>query len=198
MANGPSAGDFTGRQKQDLAKKAVEDLAGGNAEAFMEQKRQEELEQNGVFDAHTGQRIEDPGPSAIADIVDENGDPIGFTDYESNETFSPEDDNVVPAIFGLGERNQEPIFTGHEAPEETAPAVAARRDFAQRPSNPDVGLSTLVRVRVDTDIEKMTYGLTASGEPNNFDFKEGLMYEIPRPVAEHLNQRGHIRQWITR
>ena len=35
-----------------------------------------------------------------------------------------------------------------------------------------------------------------NGEPNNYNFKEGLAYRVPLAVAEHLQERRLIRQWI--
>jgi hypothetical protein len=123
-----------------------------------------EAEQNGVFDAKSGDRIDDPS-TYTAVIVDDT------------------------PIF-----EEEVILSGQEDPETVAAVVTTKKAFTQAPGV--VLKSSMVTVRVDADIENMTYGMI-NGEPNNFNFKEGLAYKIPLPVAEHLNDRGLVRQWIS-
>jgi hypothetical protein len=65
-------------------------------------------------------------------------------------------------------------------------------------------------IRVNQDIEQMTYGRTVvdAGDYDNpdislrrpsvmgplteYNFKEGQMYRVPREVAEHLNDKGYV------
>lgn len=167
-ANGrPSPGDLTGRQKQAANKEAREEQASRSAEISMQDGAEAEAERHGVFDPKSGAQIDGPSGGQKAVMVDD------------------------PPVSRFG-RPQEQVFTGQEAPEEVAPAVAART-FNPPPT---IVKSSRVRIRVDADIEDMTYGMV-NGEPNNYTFKEGLTYEVPLAVAEHLNDRGLVRQWIS-
>jgi hypothetical protein len=168
-ANGrPSPGDLTGRQKQAANKEVREEQASRAAEISMQDGAEAEVERHGVFDAQSGAQIDGPAGSKQAVMVED------------------------PPVTRFG-RPQEQVFTGQEAPEEVLPAVADRKTFTPPPS---VVRSSRVRIRVDADIEDMTYGMV-NGEPNNFTFKEGLTYEVPLAVADHLNERGLVRQWIS-
>jgi hypothetical protein len=95
---------------------------------------------------------------------------------------------------GFFRPTEEPALTGRETDEELAVILANR---AERPApTRERAVSPMVTVRIDQDVDKMTYGMH-NGEPNNFTFKEGLQYKIPREVADHLEERGLIRQWMT-
>jgi hypothetical protein len=175
MANGQaSAGDMTGRLKAQAAREQKEQNAERDAETAMNDQFQSEEELNGVFDAQSGVMIDEGRPTYVVDEVEEEESP--------QQQFG-----------GFRNRSEEPIFTGKESPEALAPAIASRKTFSS--PSADIARSPMVRVRVESDIDKMTYGMR-NGEPNNFDFKEGLTYEIPREVAEHLDGRGVIKQWV--
>jgi hypothetical protein len=122
------------------------------------------------------------------------------TEEELNGVFDPQSQERLnaPQVIELDEQppprfgqSQERVFTGKEPPEQQV--APPPRPVIQRF---DVAYTPEVTIRVDQDVENMTYGLTPNGEPNNFTFKEGLAYKVSRDVAEHLNQRGLIRQWM--
>jgi hypothetical protein len=170
-ANGrPSAGDLTGRQKQAANKEQREEQASRAAEISMQDGAQSQAEQHGVFDAQSGAQIDGPG-SRQAVVVEK-----------------------APVTRDRFNRPEETILTGQEDPDVVAPVIAAHKQFTPPPV--EVVRSSRVRIRVDADVDEMTYGMF-NGEPNNYTFKEGLQYEVPLPVAEHLNDRGLIRQWIS-
>lgn len=172
MANGPSSGDFTGRQKAQMNKdqaKANEERA---AEMSMATEAHNVEEQDGVFDAQSQERVDEPRPSHMVEDVEESA-PSGF----------PQPGDV------------EPVLTGKEAPEELAPILASRKAFSQ-PVQPGRVRSAMATIRVDQDIDDMTYGMR-NGEPNNYTFREGLSYRVPVEVADHLNDRGLVRQWVS-
>ena len=106
------------------------------------------------------------------------------------EVVEPEP--AMPGFFH--QEDQEPVLTGQEDPETVAPIIAARKVFSQ--PSPEVVRSSSVVIRVDADIDDMTYGMR-NGEPDNYTFKEGLKYRVPVQVAEHLNERNLVRQWIS-
>jgi hypothetical protein len=163
---------MTGRQKAQQQKAAREEQAERAAEMSMMAGADNEAEQNGVFDAQSGERVDSPQPTKTAVLVEERPKP-GFA-------------QPVDPLGG------ETILTGQEDPEVVEPIIAARKQFTPPPVTVR---SSMVTIRVDADIEDMTYGMV-NGEPNNFNFKEGLAYRVPLAVAEHLNERNLIRQWI--
>ena len=171
----PSQGDMTGRQKMAAAKEASVAQQQGVIEDAQQAAADEEAKQHGVFDGKTGQRVDQR--SAV--VVDDDDD-----DYD-------ERDNVEAGQFGAF-FPEEQILTGKEDPATVAPVVAARRQ-PKPPKN--IAHDAFVTVRFSCDIEKMTFGIR-DGEPNNYDFKEGIAYEIPYELAEHLNGLGVIGQWL--
>jgi hypothetical protein len=162
---------MTGKLKAANAKSQAQETASRATEMSMATAAQEEEERTGLFDPRSGQLVEDDERTAF--LAEE-----------------PPEAEVVPGFF----RNDEPTFSGRESDEEVAVILA---DQAQKPVRRQSGraLNPIVRVRVDADVDKMTYGMH-NNEPNNYNFKEGRQYEIPREVAEHLDERGLIRQWI--
>ena len=48
-----------------------------------------------------------------------------------------------------------------------------------------------VVVRTITDIDDMTYGVS-NGTPQNYSFKAGVKYSVPRDLAAYLEQLGYI------
>jgi hypothetical protein len=105
-----------------------------------------------------------------------------------------EDVPEAPAFGGGGAaRASEAVLTGKESPEQLDQLVANRKPFS--PPDPGVVRRAQVKVRIDEDVEDMTFGMV-NGEPNNFTFKEGFVYEVPIALADHLESRGLVRQWV--
>jgi hypothetical protein len=58
----------------------------------------------------------------------------------------------------------------------------------------EVGVSVnndKVIIRTHHDIEDMTFGVI-NGAPQNYTFKAGVKYSVPRILAEHLERLGYI------
>lgn len=168
----PSPGDFTGKQKQSQAKEAVQDRRDRAAEMSMITAIEEDEKAGGVFDPKSGELLE--GGSGLEEV--DNG---GFP--QSGFAFNP--------------RPQEQVFTGKESESEMEPHLASSAP-APAPVFTATIASPMVKIRTNCDIEDMTYGMI-NGEPNNFTFREGYTYEVSRDVAEHLNQRSLIAQWVS-
>jgi hypothetical protein len=169
----PGPGDFTGRQKAAANKEALLADQERAAENLVVAQEDTEDREFGVFDAQTGQRVDNRVAIEVED--DEQGEeqPAAFFSFPGGEA--------------------EKVFTGKESPEEIAPALAARKTFTRPPM--ERAHSAVVRIRVDQDIEDMTFGML-NGTPNNYSFKEGFQYDVPYPLAEHLNDLGLIRQFV--
>lgn len=50
-----------------------------------------------------------------------------------------------------------------------------------------------VVIRTVSDIEDMTYGVI-NGTPQNYTFKQGVRYKVPRDLANYLQNLGYI--WL--
>ena len=87
----------------------------------------------------------------------------------------------------------EPVFTGYETEEQMTPWLSSRNEA---PMPRSIVRSPLVKIRVNQDIEDMTYGFNSQGYPNNMTFREGFTYEVDVNIAEHLNDRGLVAQWV--
>lgn len=192
MANTrPTPGDFTGQQKSQQAKQQKTALEEQQAEMSMKNDSLTDDEINGVFDPQNGERLDSVRPSRVIELADED-------EFDENEI--DDDSETVPTVQqqrtrGIPRRREEePTYTGHESPEELAPVLAKRRTYT--PHDVELAKPSMVTVRLDQDIDDMTYGMY-NGEPNNYSFKEGLKYKVPYEVAEHLNERGLIRQWVS-
>jgi hypothetical protein len=166
---GPSAGDFTGRQKAQANKEQLLADQEQADQAAQQRAADQQIDMNGIFDGKSEERIDTPGPHEVLVVEEE----------------------PVPS-FGGSSYPREEIFTGQEDPED-APPPAPAKAFVMPP--PQVLRSANAVVRISEDVEKMTYGMQ-NGEPNNYNFKEGRAYRVPTSVAEHLNQLGLVSQWI--
>ena len=169
MAEGrPSAGDLTGKIKFDQAKESLQEVRDRSAEMSLATAIEAEEQETGVFDPHDQKRLDIPV------VVEETLPSEGFYRAEP--------------------RQQEPVFTGYESEEQMAPYLATRNE----PVVPQaVVRDPRVKIRVTQDIEDMTYGMTPQGAPNNMTFREGYIYEVDINIAEHLNQRGLVQQWVS-
>jgi hypothetical protein len=54
-----------------------------------------------------------------------------------------------------------------------------------------VAADSSVIIRTVTDIEDMTYGVI-NGTPQNYNFKAGVKYKVPRDLAVYLDQLGYL------
>jgi len=84
-----------------------------------------------------------------------------------------------------------------------AEAISLENDVfdPKNPSEPllideieEVGVSVnndKVIIRTHHDIEDMTFGVI-NGAPQNYTFKAGVRYSVPRALAEHLERLGYV------
>lgn len=190
--NNRSTGDYTGRATDNGAKQRRTAAAEELAETTLQSHSEEIEQQNGVFDPKSGDLIENiGGQGLVLDEDDEDDDDLDDDVEESEDDDDEEEDE--PQGFGFAP--DEPVFTGHETLEEMAPHINKRRE-RRRERRPARVRNPISRVRIDADIDEMTYGMV-NGEPNNFTFREGFIYDVPTAVADHLEERGLIRQWIS-
>jgi len=163
----PRAGDFTAQMKAKAAREQAQEVQKREGELSMANAAATEEATYGVFDPQTGERLNEVNDAVLAHVVEPEPAP------------------------GFGHPS-EVAYSGKEPVESQVPVVPQR---AER-SPFEVARSPMVVIRVDQDIEKMTYGII-DGVPNDYNFKEGLPYRVPREVAAHLDERGLVRQWIS-
>jgi hypothetical protein len=179
----PGKGDFTGREKARQSREAAAAQKERSANTTMATAAQAYEEEHGVFDPMSGQRID--GPEVTLLEVDDDDD------FEDDER-----------PFGGGHWNEdddEPVLSGQETEEELAPILATQKEPKKRRRHTEQAYNSMVVVRLDQDIDDMTYGMDQiSMSPKNYTFKEGLKYKIPYEVAEHLDERGLVRQWVSK
>lgn len=179
------AGDYTGQLKQQDSKKQATEVADDQIKASFRRTEKIRTEETGVFDAQSGQQVDGldgPGGMNIFDAIEGRS--------AVAEDIDDDDDHVEPMRRLDGLFEEEVVLTGRETPEELAPILERKKVFRARH---ETAHAAEVTIRVDQDIEDMTYGMR-HGEPNNFTFKEGMAYKVPYEVFEHLNERGLVRQ----
>jgi hypothetical protein len=185
----PSRGDLTGRTKAKDLKDAQDADQERSLTTLRESQEQAEEIREGVFDAQSGERIDTPKPSRTVRVVAEEDEDEDFEDDEENE-----DDGPAFPQFPGSQTEQEPVFSGQEDPSVVAPVIEARK--LRRPRQPLVAHSPMAVIRLDVDIEDMTFGMR-NGLPNNFTFFEGVAYKVPWALYEHLENLGVVRQFVS-
>lgn len=166
---------MTGKIKAEQQHDALQEQRDRSAEMSLASAIETQEQRDGVFDPHSQERLDAP-PVAL---VEETPLPQGF----GGRVEAPD----------MPQAPQEQVFTGYETEEQMTPLLASRNE---RPMPQAVIRNPLVKIRVGQDIEDMTYGFNSQGYPNNMTFREGFVYEVDINVADHLNQRGLVAQWV--
>lgn len=170
----PQRGDFTGQQRKKLAEERAAELA----------KRQEEIglvnevdivrEEEGIWDPSTNQMTELP-PEAQQRIEDLEQQPVTvdddpILDPRGTKTFDPMKD--LQAV------------QTQQVPKVMAPNALEVQDLGPEPITVEEEWKV---IRVNTDIEDMTYGAG-----NNLTFLRGRRYRVPRDLYDWLESRGVV------
>ena len=192
---GTPSGDFTGRQRAEQARDRAQEDQRERAEAMVFESETEEALENGVFDPQTQERLDDSSTLVLDDDVDDDES----TDLETEDDEYEDDEEPVsqpaPRFGGRGMgRPQERVFSGKEGDDEMAAVLAERP--ARAVKRPGVLRRSRCVVRLNCDIEDMTYGML-NGVPNNFTFRGGLPYSVSVELAEWLDERGLIAEWVS-
>jgi hypothetical protein len=170
---GPQRGDHTGAEKDRLAREHADELARRSGEIGMVTEVDTVIEEEGIFDPATGTVIEIP-PDAQAKIdaaeqsvqyVTLDDDPI----YELGEGPSAID---VRATFNPTQTQQQP--------------QPDRSNVMEVQGDPGVMIveKEWKVIRVNTDIEDMTYGAGT-----RYTFLRGKRYRVPWDLYEWLENR---------
>lgn len=177
-------GDFTGQVKAQQAKEAAEEQEERALELALAAEAEAVAVEEGLFDPRTQDRIDDAG---VAEIVD---DAVQVVDAEPEKEHTTR--NALSRLLRR-EEDDEPVLTGKEDAETLNRILSRRRQAPELPVDIIEVENAVVRIRTNEDIDDMTFGMTPTGQPNNYSFKEGLQYEVSYPIYEHLRKRGLIR-----
>jgi hypothetical protein len=179
-----SAGDYTGREKGKISREQAEEQARAAAVMSMASAVDAQDEEHGIHDPQSQATIDHFGDRAV-EIIDVDDD-----EEESGPVIV---ERRPPPSFGGLPQMSEPVLTGQEPPEVVEKILAEYQRPKPRPGV-EVLQSATVIIRTDEDVEDMTYGMR-NGEPNNYTFKAGVAYKVPREIAEHLRERDLVRSF---
>lgn len=167
-------GDFTGQERQRLAEEKAKELADRQQEIGLVNQVDIVYEEEGVWDPSTGQVVEVPPEAqerleALNEPVTVGQDPI-----------------LDPAVKVPGYdpmKDLQDIQT-QQRPRPQAPNALEVQDLGPEPVTVEGEWKV---IRVNTDIEEMTYGVG-----NTLTFLRGRRYRVPRDLYNWLESRGVV------
>ena len=175
MPRQPQRGDFTGQQVQKLQEENLTELAGRQGEIGLVNQVDFVVETEGVFDPATGDVV-DLSPEARAEI-----------DRLSAPATVEEDPILDPHTAPGQPYNPMKDLRPTESQQATRPRLSTNTDVEDLGPEPIVVEDEWRVIRVNTDIEDMTYGAG-----NYLTFLRGRRYRVPRHLAEWLESRGIV------
>jgi hypothetical protein len=170
---GPQRGDFTGAQRQRLADENAKELAQRQEEIGLVNQVDFVTDEEGVFDPATGTMVEmsAEGQARIEDL---------------SQPIEVDEDPIL-----------DPSATPAYDPMKNLQAVGVQQQARPQPTNPleviDLGDEPVTVeeewkvIRVNTDIEQMTYGIG-----NEYTFVRGKRYRVPFHLYQWLESRGVV------
>jgi len=174
MPRGPQRGDFTGAQRQRLAEEKAQELADRQQEIGLVNQVDIVTEEEGIFDPATGAMVEmsAEGTARIEDlsqpmVVDE--DPI-LDPSTSAQAYDPMKD-LRPT----------------ETQQQARPTPTNSMEVVDLGEEPMTVEEEWKVIRVNTDIEQMTYGVG-----NEYTFLRGRRYRVPKHLYQWLESRGVV------
>jgi len=167
-------GDFTGSERQRLAEEKAKELADRQKEIGLVNQIDIVEEQEGIWDPETGQMVDLPPDAqerieALSEPVTVDEDPIL-------------DPTVIMPGYDPMKDLQEMQTQQQERP---APSNSMEvQDLGPEPMTVE---SEWRVIRVNTDIEDMTFGIG-----NQLTFLRGRRYRVPRDLYNWLESRGVV------
>lgn len=171
--SGPQRGDFTGQQRQQLAEEKAQELVERQKEIGLVNQVDMVVEQEGIFDPVTGELVELPeGAQAKVNKLQE---PVVV---EDDPIMDPTKGRVADPMKDLRDLD---IRSQNKASQPNALEV---QDLGSEPITVDDEWKV---IRVNSDIEDMTYGAGT-----NYTFERGKRYRVPRDLYDWLEGRGVV------
>jgi hypothetical protein len=168
-------GDYTGRERERLTESKAKELADRQEEIGLVNQVDIVVEEEGIFDPTTGELTElSEGAQARIDALNEpvvvDDDPI--LDPTAPPPISP---NPMQSLQDLEMKQQKrPVAPNH----------MEVMDLGEEPVTVEEEYKV---IRVNTDIEEMTYGVG-----NTLTFLRGRRYRVPRHLYDWLESRGVV------
>jgi len=172
MPSRTQRGDFTGSERQRLAEENAAELAERQKEIGLVNQVDIITEEEGIFDPATGRVIE-MSPEAQARIE------------ALSEPMTVEDDPILdPAVITPGYGQPTQPTEVQQKPKTVAANVMEVHGGDDEPVTVE---SEWRVIRVNTDIEQMTYGIG-----NTYTFLRGHRYRVPFHLYQWLESRGVV------
>jgi hypothetical protein len=168
-------GDFTGQERQRLTEEKAKELAERQKEIGLVNQVDIVVEEEGIFDPITGE-LEELPEDAQARIEQMQEQPVVVDD-------DPILDPAHPA------QNYDPMkdLRDLETKQHAKPVVTNPMEVQDLGPEPITVDDEWRVVRVNTDIEEMTYGVE-----HNYTFLRGRRYRVPRDLYDWLESRGVV------
>jgi hypothetical protein len=171
----PQRGDFTGQERQRLTEEKAKEIADRQGEIGLVNQVDIVVEQEGIFDPVTGELTELP-QSAQAKI-EQLQEPVVIDEDEVLDPATP------PRVTPDPMKNLQDLEVKQQ-PKVHTPNALEVQDLGEEPI---VVEDEWRIIRVNTDIEDMTYGVD-----NNLTFLRGRRYRVPRHLYNWLESRGVV------
>jgi hypothetical protein len=173
----PQRGDFTGQERQRLTEEKAQELAERQKEIGLVNQVDLVVEEEGIFDPVTGQLVELP-PEAEARIAALE-EPI---EVEQDPIFDPTQTGVYQ-----GQSQRAANLTDTLTKPRAKPPASNHMEIEDLGEEPIVVEDEWRIIRVNTDVEDMTYGVG-----NTLTFLRGRRYRVPQHLYEWLESRGVV------
>jgi hypothetical protein len=168
-------GDFTGQQRQKLAEENAKELAERQKEIGLVNQVDIVVEEEGIFDPITGE-LEELPESAQAKV-----------DQLQDQPVTVDDDSVLDPTHHPQMYDPMKDFKDLETKQESKPVSTNPLEVQDLGPEPIVVEDEWRVVRVNTDIEEMTYGAE-----HTYTFLRGRRYRVPRGLYDWLESRGVV------
>jgi hypothetical protein len=170
----PARGDFTGAQRQQLAEEKAKELAERQKEIGLVNQVDIVVEEEGIFDPVTGELTE--LPEAAQAKID-----------QLNEPMVVEDDAILDPRTGPAPADPMKDLKDLEVKQQTKTPAPNRLEIEDLGAEPITVDDEWRVIRVNTDIEEMTYGAE-----NTYTFLRGRRYRVPKHLYNWLESRGVV------
>jgi hypothetical protein len=168
-------GDFTGQQRQRLTEEKAAELAERQKEIGLVNQVDIVVEEEGIFDPATGTLTEPLSPESQAKIA------------QLQEPVVVEDDPILDPAAPIPTYDPMKDLRDLEIKQRQKPAPSNVLEVHDLGEDPIVVEDEWRVIRVNTDIEEMTYGIG-----NTLTFLRGRRYRVPQHLYAWLESRGVI------
>jgi hypothetical protein len=169
----PQRGDFTGQERERLARENQDELVQRQKEIGLVNQVDIVVEEEGVFDPSSGEVLE--LPDSAKERIAQLEEPI---EVEQDPIYDPADHRAVYKGVPLQDTETKQV------PKPVRTNTLEIEDLGEEP----IAVQSEFRIiRVNTDIEEMTYGVG-----NTLTFLRGRRYRVPSDLYDWLESRGVV------